>query len=165
MKNCDKDPARLRSSIDNIINHYQSKHTDCHSTSRCKTDTLYEPTKFKITDSNAEQLLRRHLHSLPVYKAAESYCRCKDTHYVESFNNALLQYHDKRVCFSSGAYNMRIHLAVMDWNENVDRPSTSVQHIDDVTAPRRQQGKPVLKRKTYNFRERLWFRWIRSFYP
>ncbi|CAH1276885.1 Hypp9414 [Branchiostoma lanceolatum] len=39
----------------------------------------------------------------------------KDTHYVESFNNALLIYHDKRICFGKESYLLRINLTVLDW--------------------------------------------------
>eukprot|EP00058_Branchiostoma_floridae_P002211 XP_002587699.1 hypothetical protein BRAFLDRAFT_94602 [Branchiostoma floridae] len=44
----------------------------------------------------------------------------KDTHYVESFNNALLIYHDKRVAFGKEAYLMRINLADLDWLSAVE---------------------------------------------
>ena len=48
-----------------------------------------------------------------------------DTYYVESFNNVLLQYHDKRINFSREVYQLRTNLAVLDWNEHVNRPTTS----------------------------------------
>jgi hypothetical protein len=48
-----------------------------------------------------------------------------DTYYVESFNNVLLQYHDKRIHFSQEVCQLRTNLAVLDWNEHVNRPTTS----------------------------------------
>ncbi|CAH1242335.1 Hypp6586 [Branchiostoma lanceolatum] len=44
-------------------------------------------------------------------------CSTKDTHYVESFNNALLIYHDKRICFGKESYLLMINLAVLDWEK------------------------------------------------
>ncbi|CAH1242440.1 Hypp6706 [Branchiostoma lanceolatum] len=39
----------------------------------------------------------------------------KDTHYVESFNNAMLVYHDKRINFGKRHYMLRVNLAILDW--------------------------------------------------
>ena len=50
-----------------------------------------------------------------------------DTFYVESFNNAVLQYHDKRINFSDSTYLFRTQLGIIDWNENVGRPATSTR--------------------------------------
>ena len=69
----------------------------CHERSRCRLETNYIPTKTEIKDSAAEKILREFLQKLPVYRQAEVYALCKDTHYVVSFNNALLQYLDKRI--------------------------------------------------------------------
>ena len=41
MRNCENDPANLRNSLDNIVNHYQNIHESCHPSSRCKTDPNY----------------------------------------------------------------------------------------------------------------------------
>ncbi len=57
----------------------------------------YVCTKTLITSSEAEEILINHIKGLKAYKNAEEYSNCKDTHYVESFNNALLQYQDKRI--------------------------------------------------------------------
>lgn len=66
-----------------------------------------------------------------------------------SFNNALLQYQDKRIAFGEDSYNRRMNLAILDWNEHVDRPATSVQPFEDVTAPRKKQPKARLTKKQY----------------
>ena len=108
----------LRSSIDNIVSHYKNDHRMCHETSRCRKDTNYIATKVEIRDPAAEKILREFLQKLPVYRQAEVYALCKNTHYVESFNNALLQYVDKRIVFGKKNYIMRINIAVLDWNEN-----------------------------------------------
>jgi len=41
--------------------------------------------------------------------------QCKDTLYVESFNNACLQYLDKRIFFGTLNYGLRMNLAILDW--------------------------------------------------
>ncbi|KAI8503775.1 Orexin receptor type 2 [Branchiostoma belcheri] len=87
--------------------------------------------------------------------------RAKDTHYVESFNNALLIYHDKRICFGLESYLMRINLAVLDWNENVDRDHTSEWECEDATDPRRRENMKQLVEKKYIFRKNVWEEFMR----
>jgi hypothetical protein len=50
-----------------------------------------------------------------------SYALAKDTFYVESFNNVINIFQDKRISFSDEQYKFRSNLAVLHWNENVDR--------------------------------------------
>lgn len=97
---------------------------------------------------------------MPVYKDAEKYRYCMDTHYVESFNNALLQYGDKNICFGLDAYKIRINLAALDWNENVNRPQTSERQIPYKRDPSRTYSIPVKKRKTTDFKNNIWTRWL-----
>ena len=76
-------------------------------------------------------MLLQCLHKNKIYKKDDEYSKSRDTHYVESFNNALLQYHDKRIVFGIETYEIRINLAILDWNEHVDRPITSIwKHIN-----------------------------------
>ena len=60
-----------------------------------------------------------------IYKSSQDYIYCMDTYYVESFNNVFVQYNDKRINFSREVYQLRRNLAVLDWNEQVNRPTTS----------------------------------------
>ena len=147
MKYCEGKPENLRSILDNIILHYQNIHTNCLPQSRCRTEENYEPSKTIIKDSLAVELLHRAIRNLQLYKTPKDYCDCVDTHYVESFNNACLIYHDKRIVFSDKEYERRTNMAILDWNENIDRECTSVAIVEDPRHPRRQQGKRVLKRK------------------
>jgi hypothetical protein len=48
------------------------------------------------------------LMNTQIYKSPQDYIYCMDTYYVESFNNALLQYHDKRINFSHKTLNARL---------------------------------------------------------
>ena len=41
--------------------------------------------------------------------------QCRDTYWVESFDNCILIYCPKRIHFADRTFNMRISLAVMDW--------------------------------------------------
>ena len=41
--------------------------------------------------------------------------QCRDTYWVESFNNTILIYCPKRIHFADRTFNMRMALAVMDW--------------------------------------------------
>lgn len=164
MKNCNGNEASLREMIDTIPQHYKGVHDKCSTKSRCRTDNPYIPSKIPLTAEKAEQLLTDFLRKTVVYKDAASYRFCQDTHYVESFNNALLQYHDKRICFGEHTYKLRIGLAILDWNENVDRSATSVRDVVSVVNPRRQQPVRVLAQKTTNFKQEIWDRWIQNYY-
>ncbi|CAH1242323.1 Hypp6578 [Branchiostoma lanceolatum] len=165
MKNCALDAGRLRGYIDNTINHYKGDHTGCHHTSTCQVEgDDYRPRKVPIEDPKAEKLLRDFLRGTVVYKNAENYVHAKDTHYVESFNNALLIYHDKRICFGKESYLLRINLAILDWNENVDRDHTSEWRCEDAAAPRRREPKKQLVEKKYIFRKKVWEEFMRRIY-
>lgn len=156
MKNCNQDPVKLKLSLLNIVEHYKNNHEHCSEVSRCKTDLNYEPTKYVIKDSKAEMLLGRALMNTQVYKSPTDYVHCMDSYYVESFNNAILQYHDKRINFSKQVYILRTNLAVLDWNEHVNRQTTSLKNVQDAKNPRRQVQLKVLKRKSYNMWSEIW---------
>ncbi|XP_070545909.1 uncharacterized protein [Ptychodera flava] len=79
----------LRQRLDNIVNHYQNDHIGCHGTSRCQTDD-YEPSFRVIESPIAVQLLTDFIRRSVVYRQPDDYIDCKDTHYVESYNNVLL---------------------------------------------------------------------------
>jgi len=48
-----------------------------------------------------------------IYKAPEDYVLAKDTFYVESFNNVMNIFQDKRICFSEEQCKFRSNLAVL----------------------------------------------------
>ena len=99
MRNCNGDAEHLRASLDNIVPHYKNDHRNCSESSRCKTDGNYEPSKQNliIQSQRAEQLLRDAIRKTVVYKNAEDFTHAMDTFYVESFNNVLNVYLDKRI--------------------------------------------------------------------
>ncbi|CAH1277646.1 Hypp9739 [Branchiostoma lanceolatum] len=137
-------------------------HSDCAPISRCRQDEAYTPSRTIITDPIAEKLLTDFIHKTVVYKNPDNYIYAKDTHYCESFNNAVLMYLDKRVCYQKDSYIMRMNLGILDWNEHVDRGATSYWEVEDAEAPRRQQPKANLVQKQYQFRKELWNRFMQS---
>ena len=102
MKNCQQSPEKLKQLLDNIVSHYRNIHDQCLPTSRCKIDPAYEPSKTILKDTRAIKLLTDAIRKLQIYKTPNDYVNCVDTHYVESFNNACLIYHDKRIVFTFG---------------------------------------------------------------
>ncbi|XP_035668841.1 uncharacterized protein LOC118411087 [Branchiostoma floridae] len=171
MKTCDGDPDLLRFRLDNIVRHYQNDHRNCfagnvrHPGARCKTDPNYEPTRTTIRDPVAAQLLTRWIQKSTIYEWPLDYVNCVDTHYVESFNNSLLQYHDKRIVFGNSQYTMRSHLAILDWNEHVDRDYTSIIRRQSAKNPRAVEGHKVLKPKTNSFKSTIWDRFMARIFP
>ncbi|CAH1238875.1 Hypp5655 [Branchiostoma lanceolatum] len=151
MARCGGSEQVLRESLLNIVDHYRNQHQNCHEGSRCRRDQNYLPTKLILTDQRAVDLLRTFITSQDVYKHASDYVRCRDTLYVESFNNACLQYLDKRIFFGSMNYGLRMGLAILDWNEHVDRHATSRYVKYSVANPRQNEGQRVLVAKTNTF--------------
>ena len=155
-------PEKLRELLDNIVEHYKNKHEGCSAKSRCKTDH-YEPSKQIIKDSDAERILRSEIRKLQIYKSQVDYVICVDTHYVESFNNALLIYHDKRIKFVDKKYKRRSQMAVLDWNENVVRDYTSISNYEDDRRPRCRSGHKNFVPKTNKFSKKLWDKVVSDF--
>lgn len=155
------DDNALKQSMDTIVPHYKGQHGKCHPESRCVTDKNYEASKIVITDKKAEILLTNALHSTIIYKHPEDFALGKDTHYVESFNNVLNIFQDKRINFSSKEYQKRAKLAVLHWNENVDRGYTSEWH-KPTAANKRSKTKKIYKNITYQYRKKLWQRFFKS---
>ena len=80
-----------------------------------------------------------------LYKHPEDYVLAKDTYYVESFNNTMNIFQDKRIAFGDHTYRARSYLAVCHWNENVDREYTSVWNPRRPDALRSAKGKKCTK--------------------
>jgi hypothetical protein len=156
MRYCGGDPQRLRALLDNVVEHYQNRHQYCIPTSRCKIDNPYVPSRLLLTENKAIELLQKTIRGLFMYKHPEKYTACMDTHYVESFNNVVLVYTDKRVHLRNLMYTAKIHLAILDWNENVDRECTSLRQYRRAKNPRSQAPTRVLKPKTFTFVNRVW---------
>lgn len=149
----------LRNSMDSIVRHYKDDHSQCSADSRCKTDPDYDPSKKVITNSVAEQLLTKALHKSTIYVNAQDFAHGKDTHYVESFNNTMNIFQDKRISFTSKEYEKRAKLACLHWNENVDRKFTSTWQKPSA-ANRRSKTKKVYHKLTYMYTRSLWKKYL-----
>jgi hypothetical protein len=150
MKNCDGREDGLRQGIDSITPHYQNDHRSCHPTSRCK-QAGYLPSRLILADPLAINILDKCIKSLIIYKSPSNYIRCRNTHYVESCNNTFLIYLDKRIHYHDNMYTLRSGLAIIDWNEHVDREATSVYVNVNAVNPRRRAPKRNPKPKQYTF--------------
>ena len=164
VRHCEKDPKKLQEFIGNIIPHYENCHEKCHHQSRCKQDKNYEPSRVVLTSKIAKKLLENALKGSVIFKHPEDYILGKDTFYVESFNNVMNIFQDKRIVFGDDQYYMRSNLAVCHWNENVDREHTSVYHSNNPNAPRNQKGKKVYKKLTFTYRDNIWSKYVESLY-
>ncbi|CAG2254076.1 unnamed protein product [Mytilus edulis] len=164
VRNCEQNSLKLKESLDNIVNHYCDKHENCHHSSRCRFDSNYEPSRTVLTNLKARKMLEIAIKSSTIYKYPQDYILAKDTFYVESFNNVVNIFQDKRICFGDDQYKLRSNLAVCHWNENVDRGFTSVWKSRNPNAPASQKGKKIYKKLTYNYRINIWNRYISSFY-
>ena len=76
--------------------------------------------------------------------------------YVESFNNTCLVYLDKRIHYKTPTYIMQINLAVLSWNEHVDRPYRSRWNRLQVQHNKTALGKKNYKPKSYHFVSDIW---------
>jgi len=164
IRNCAGNSNTLLKSLENIVEHYKDNHEHCHSSSRCKMDNKYEPHRTVLTDPVAEKLLLGVIKNSTIYKNPEDFVLGCDTFFVESFNNTLNIYEDKRIAFGSDQYTTRAYLATCHWNENVNRPYTSISQKKNPTAPRRQTGKKVYTKQTFKFRKNIWDKYIKSIY-
>ena len=154
--NCDGDKDRLRHLLDTCVPHFQNVHDQCDASSACRRAN-YIPSLTVITSPVAAELLTNFLHKHVVYKNAEDYAVPRDTYYVESFNNVCLVYLPKRIHIQSHVhYDMRMGLAVLDWNEHVDREATSHNDRQSAEHYRRRRGTRVLKKKSFGFVQDIW---------
>lgn len=164
IRNCQQDPQVLKKLLLNVTQHYKNEHSNCHQTSRCKLDKNYEPSRIVITNPKAEKMLQNVIEQSVIYKSPEDYVLAKDTSYVESFNNVMNIFQDKRICFSDLQYNLRSQLAVLHWNENVDRGHTSMWNPKDPKAPRWKKGKKNYKPVKYNYHKSIWDKYMDSMF-
>eukprot|EP00731_Ephydatia_muelleri_P037463 Em0477g2a len=115
-----------------------------------------KPLTMPAAISAYEAALRKTL----IYKNADSCHLCRDTYWVESFNHQLLTYLPKRIHFHTKTFEMRMNLAVMDWNENCQRMATSHHEYTDVRRPDHHSTYNVLVKKTYRFVNNIWSMYV-----
>ncbi|KAL5509979.1 hypothetical protein EMCRGX_G005436 [Ephydatia muelleri] len=139
--------------------HFQGHHLNCHLESRCRQPG-YHPKRKILTMCEAIKAYEDALKRTLIYCFAGSFCRCRDTFWMESFNHQLLTYLPKRIHFHTNTFKMRMNLAVMDWNENTQRASISHDEYLDVRRPDHHSTYNVLKKKTFQFVRNIWNAYI-----
>lgn len=152
IRNCEN-PQKLQSFLLNIVQHYKKDHGSCQSISRCRKDPNYEISRKVITNPRAEKIFIGVIKNSVIFKHPQDYRLCRDTYYVESLNNVVNVYQDKRISFSDEKNNARANLAVCHWNKNVDREFKSVWKPNP-RMPRSLKGKKNYKKCTYQFRKK-----------
>ncbi|CAC5420412.1 unnamed protein product [Mytilus coruscus] len=164
IRNCKQNPKELKDLLNNVVEHYKNNYAKCHPDSRCKTDLNYEPKRIVLTKPIAEKLLLGVIHKSVIFKSPDHFVLARDTSYVESFNNTMNMFQDKRIVLSDANYHTRACLAVCHWNENVDRGFTSIWNPERRNAPRSMKGKKNYKPPSYSYRNNIWKRQINSIY-
>lgn len=155
MRNNDGTAAGFQQYLLNIVDHYQGKHDLCHQDSRCK-HAGYICSKKEVSDPKAVDAYRTAIMKTTIYKNPSDYLLCRDTFYIESFHVVVLIYAPKRIHFGDDTYEMRVSLAILDWNENVGRDVYSVQYYQHSRHPGRMAPTRVLRPKTFAFRGAIW---------
>ena len=80
------------------------------------------PCREVLTSPVAIRLLTEPVQKCDVYRNVQKYVQHMDTFFVESFNETLNMYQDKRLgSFGETHYRMRSDLAIIHWNENVNQ--------------------------------------------
>ncbi|KAL5516911.1 hypothetical protein EMCRGX_G002355 [Ephydatia muelleri] len=145
--------------IMNISKHFQGDHQSCSSESPCQQPG-YVPKRKPLTMPAAISAYEAALRKTLIYKNADSCHLCRDTYWVESFNHQLLTYLPKRIHFHTKTFEMRMSLAVMDWNENCQRMATSHHEYTDVRRPDHHSTYNVLVKKTHRFVNNIWSMYV-----
>ncbi|CAH1791965.1 unnamed protein product [Owenia fusiformis] len=163
VRNCNNNEAQLRDQLDNILCHFKNIHHHCDPQSRCRTDPNYQIRYIIIRDPVAEDLFRTAIRKSIVYRQAQNYTNALDTFYVESFNNVLNVFHDKRIVFGKEQYEMRTNLTILHWNENVDRDFTSTweKRDENLIIQTRKNLKPV----TFQYKSLIWEKVMDNIFP
>eukprot|EP00731_Ephydatia_muelleri_P002967 Em0001g2967a len=121
-------------------------HQSCYSESPCQQPG-YVPQRKPLTMPAAISAYEAALRNTLIYKNADS---C----------HLLLTYLPKRILIHTKTFEMRINLAVMDWNENCQRMATSHHEYTDVRRPDHHSTYNVLVKKTYRFVQNIWSMYV-----
>lgn len=161
--NCNNSPDTLQKSLLNAVEHYKNAHSGCSANSRCTIDPNYEPSRIVITSPKAETLLTNAIKKSMLYRFPANFVLGRETAHVESFNNTMNMFHDKRSFYDNAEYATRSHIAAMHWNENVGREYTSVwKSINNPAATRGSKTRRNYKAPTHKYRDNVWERYMDS---
>ncbi|CAH3139418.1 unnamed protein product [Pocillopora meandrina] len=126
-------------------------------------------SKKLLTKPEVVATCREVIMGTSIYRHASDYMRVRainelnkfifhaGKHYwIESLHSVMLIYAAKRIHYGDDTYNMCMELAILDWNENVNREASSLQMYQHTRHPNRLAETRVLTSKTFNFRETIW---------
>ena len=160
---CQGDADTLRRLLRGVVDHYSNFHNNCPPASRCQTDPRYEPSRIVLWDPMAKTLLCNAIVKSTLYRGAEDFVHGMNTSHVESFNNVMNMYHDKRIYYSDEEYLARSYISVLYWNENSGREFTSTwQPPVGAGSCRGSSMKRNYKPATYFFQRNVWQRYFSS---
>lgn len=111
----------------------------------CKMDPNDESLRIVLISRHAKKLLDRTIKECVTYKFPQDNVFGKGTFYVESFNNVIDIFKDKRILFGDDQYRCHSNLAVCLRKENVVRGFTSVHWPSNPNAPKNVNGKKMYK--------------------
>ena len=123
---------------------------------QCNSSASYFPSRIILKDEVAFNLLQNYIKKLYIYKHPENYVNCIATHFVESFNNVVLIYLDKRIYYGNLMYQIRIGLAILDWNNNVGRDKYASKVYRTNRNPDQQSPSRSPKPKQLDWCTKLW---------
>jgi hypothetical protein len=121
LKSSHDNPMLFLARLFNCVCHWSGNHKHCKELwpkSKCLKEK-YKPKFDVIRDEKTKLDLFCFLGQQIVALNLDKYVRGSFTSRVECFNHKLLKYCPKDI-FYNISYPMRIELAVLDWNENVD---------------------------------------------
>ena len=83
----------------------------------------------------------------------------RDTCYVESFNRTVISQIEKGTHLSHRLYMSKLYLAVLHWNEIVNRPKKKIPMLADAKHPNKSFSH-TYSRKKHNYVNTVWKRFL-----
>ncbi|CAH3153238.1 unnamed protein product, partial [Pocillopora meandrina] len=141
MKNSPPNEEEFQGTLLNVVDHYQGNHV---------------MSKKLLTKPEVVAACREAIVGTSIYRHASDYMQCRETYWIESLHSVMLIYAAKRIHHGDDTYNMCMELAILDWNENVNREASSLQMYQHTRHPNCLAEIRVLTSKTFNFRGTIW---------
>jgi len=150
MEHCNGDETTLKRNLDTAIDHFQMRHDGCDASSVCRQPG-YIPDFIVLQDPAAVRLLTKFVHTSAIYRRPADYIYGRDTYLVESYNNVMLLYIDKRIHYGNQTYEMRRNLA-SSIGTNMCHVATRLCGVVDTGIRKARQRKETLCAKDFHVR-------------
>lgn len=163
IEHCGGDPNWLQEKLLSVVDHYTDDHSKCSQAARCRTDPKYEPSRILLTNPKAQDLLCAAIRKSTLFSSANDFVHGKYTSHVESFNNVMNMFHDKRIYYSDKEYLTRSQITVLYWNENSGRKVNSVwQARGSRGSTRSARQRKNYSDATFQYRQNIWESYCRE---